>query len=252
MKAITITLIMIFSYLSANAQQIWTEGTSWEVHIDYSDWDGHDWTEVHIYELGEPVSFNDTIYYMLTETCEGVTNIVSYLRAEGDDAYVYARHFQSDELRIDTGEEAELLLYDFSKPFEYGDSIRYATYGGWIEQDYIDPEWPTLRYLHDVIEPGDCLPMFHDIIYKFGSIYGPIGKIYLDFCDIPTGIPDTRNVSHVLFKTKGKPNSSVITLRIDVVRNDNSQPNASYSLIGIRYPNADNQVLFKKKNVLFR
>ncbi len=243
---------MVFACLSANAQQIWNEGTSWEVYIDYSDGEGHDKTKAHIYELGEPVSFNDTIYYTLTETCEGVTNIVSYLRAEGDDAYVYARHFQSDELGIDTGVEAELLLYDFSKPFEYGDSIRYATYGGWIEQDYIDPEWPTLRYLHDVIEPGDCLPMFHDIIYKIGSIYGPIANIYLDFCDGTTGFPNTKNVSHVLFKTKGKPNSSIITLRIDVVRNDNSRFNSSYSLTGIRYNNPDNQVLFKKKNVLLK
>lgn len=189
---------------------------------------------------------------MLTETCEGVTNIVSYLRAEGDDAYVYARHFQSDELRIDTGEEAELLLYDFSKPFEHGDSIRYGTYGGYVEHYYIDPEWPTLRYVHDVIEPGDCLPRFHDIIYKIGSIYGPIANIYLDFCDGTTGTPNTKNVSHVLFKTKGKPNGSIITLRIDVVRNDNSRLNAYYSLTGIQYPNADNRVLFKKKNVLLK
>ncbi len=241
---------MVFACVSAHAQQIWTEGTSWEVHIDYSDWDGHDWTEVHIYELGEPVSFNDTIYYTLSETCAGATHIVSYLRAEGGDAYVYARHFQSEELRIDTGEQSEILLYDFSKPFEYGDSIRYATYGGWIEQDYIDPEWPTLRYLHDVIEPGDCLPMFHDIIYKFGSIYGPIGKIYLDFSENTTGFPNTKNVSHVLFKTKGKPNGSMITLRIDIVHNSNSQPYSCYSLTGIQSPHTNNQILFRKNNVL--
>lgn len=249
MKVITVTLIMIFAYFSASAQQIWTEGTTWEVHIDHYDGD-HDWTEVRTYELGEPVSFNDTLYYTLTETRKGVTNIVSYLRSEGDDAYVYARHFQSDELGIDTGEEAEILLYDFSKPFDYGDSIQYGTYGGWIEQYYIDPDWSNLRYLHDIIEPDDCLPMFHDIIYKIGSLYGPIAKISLEFGDVTTGIPDTKNVSHVLFKTKGKPNGSMITLRIDIVHNSNSQPYSCYSLTGIQSPHTNNQILFRKNNVL--
>lgn len=251
MRVIIITTVMIIACLSAHAQQIWTEGTTWEVHIDHYDGD-HDWTEVRTYELGEPVSFNDTLYYTLTETRKGVTNIVSYLRSEGDDAYVYARHFQSDELGIDTGERSEILLYDFSKPFEYGDSIRYGTYGGWIEQYYIDPEWPTLRYLYDVIEPGDCLPMFYDIIYRIGSIYGPIANIYIDFCDGTTSIPNRRNVSHVLFKTKGKPQGSMITLRIDAVQADDRQACPCYSLTGIRYHNADGQILFKKENVLIK
>lgn len=244
---------MIFTFLSASAQQIWTEGTTWEVSIDYSD-DVNVWTKVHTFELGEPVSFNDTTYYTLTETCEGVTNVISYLRAEGDDAYVYARQFQSAEFGINTGESSEILLYDFSKPFDYGDSIRYATYGGWMEQCYIDPACSGLSYLYDVIEPGDCLPMFQDIVYKIGSIYGPIANIQSDDRkeSSPTGTPNTRNVSHVLFKTKGKPSGSTITLRIDVVRDASGLPLPCYSLMGIWCPNADCRVMFRKNNVLLK
>lgn len=252
MKAITVTLIMIFSYLSANAQQIWTEGTTWEIYIDYYDGNGLKTTKVHTYELGEPVSFNDTLYYTLTETYRGVTQIVSYLRAEGDDAYVYARHFKSDKLDIDTGESSEILLYDFSKPFELGDSIRYGCYGGYTEQKYIDPQYPCLlSYLYDVIEPGDCLPLYNEIIYKIGTIYGPIAYIRFGDClDGSTGIPNSKNVSHVLFKTKGKPNGSMITLRIDVAHDASCQTYPCYSLTGIRYHNANGQILFKKENVL--
>lgn len=210
MKAFAVALIMIIVCLSTNAQQIWTEGTSWEIHTEYPDLPEGMRTEVHTYELGEPVSFNDTLYYTLTETYKGVTHVVSYLRAEGDDAYVYARHFQSEQLGIDTGEASEILLYDFSKPFEYGDTLQLGFYGGYIEQEYIDPLSPLrIVYLHDVLEPGDCLPLYRGIIYKIGSIFGPIACItgYKD----PTETPNPKNVSHILFKTKAKPNGSMIT-----------------------------------------
>ena len=249
MKVITVTLIMIFAYFSASAQQIWTEGTTWEIRTEYPDLSGEMKTEVYTYELGAPVSFNDTLYYTLTETYEGVTHIVSYLRAEGDDEYVYARHFQSEELGIYTGEQSEILLYDFSKPFEYGDIIQFGAYGGYILYYYIDPKSSDeLRYFYDVIEPGDCLPAYHDIIYKIGFFYGPINSLFADL-EGPVG-PNPKNVSHVLFKTKGKPNGSVITLSIDVLRAD-KPPYTYYRLSGSRINNAEKQPLFKKGNVIF-
>lgn len=248
MRAITTIVIVALTCLTANAQQVWTEGTTWEIHTEYTDYSGEVKTDVKIYELGEPVSINDTIYYTLTKTYNGRTYIESYIRAEEDDSYVYIRQFQSDGFIIDTGDSPEMLLYDFSKPFEYGDTIWYGVGSGYIAEEYIDPAYPDrLSYFYDIIEPGDCLPAYCDIIYKIGFIDGPVSKFY----EFDTESPNTRNVSHVLFKTKGKPNGSMITLRIDVVRTGNSQPNACYSLTGVRYTsNADNRVLFKKGNVL--
>ena len=100
MRAVVTIIMLAVACLVAHAQQIWTEGTTWEIHSEYSDLSGETKTEVYTYELGAPVSFNDTLYYTLTETRKGVTHIVSYLRAEGDDEYVYARHFRSEELGI--------------------------------------------------------------------------------------------------------------------------------------------------------
>lgn len=247
MKAIATILLLSFAFLSVKAQQVWTEGTTWEVHTVQSDGITTR-TEVYTYELGEPVSFNDTIYYTLTETHQDVTHIVSYLRAEGDDAYVYARHFNSDEVGVHTGECSEILLYDFSKPFELGDTLRYSTYEGFLESLYIDPRYAHLNYYHDVIEPGDCLPEYNFIIYKIGNIYGPV--YYISDYSNPTSIPNSHNVSHVLFKTKGKPHGSMITLRIDIVHDLDGQSYSCYPLSGMRYPGADSQVLFKKGNVL--
>lgn len=239
--------------LAAHAQQIWTEGTTWEIHTERLDLFGEKKTAVYTYELGEPVSFNDTLYYTLTETHGDKTRIVSYLRAEGGDAYVYARHFQSDELMISTGEQSEILLYDFSKPFEYGETIRFGTYDGNIGYYYIDPDSSDeLRYFYDVIEPGDCLPAYHDIIYKIGSVNGPIAHLIGDLMDSEANTPDTRNVSHILFKTKGKPNGSMISLRIDVVRYSNRPSYSCYWLTGIRCSNADDHIIFRKENVLLK
>lgn len=251
MRAVITTLMMAAASLAVHAQQIWTEGTTWEIHTE-TDYCGETKTAVYTYELGEPVSFNDTLYYTLTETHNDKTHIMSYLRAEGDDAYVYARHFQSEELMINTGEQSEILLYDFSKPFEYGDIIRFGTYDGNIGYYYIDPDSPDeLRYFYDVIDPGDCLPAYHDIIYKIGAINGPIAHLFGDFVESDANAPDTKNVSHVLFKTKGKPNGSMITLRINVVHY-NRQSLSCYWLTGLRCSNADDHMIFKKDNVLLK
>ena len=250
MKAVVTIIMLAVACLVAHAQQIWTEGTTWEIHTEYSDLSGETKTEVYTYELGEPVSFNDTLYYTLTETYEGVTNIVSYLRAEGDDEYVYARHFQSEELGIYTGEQSEILLYDFSKPFEYGDIIQFGAYGGYILYYYIDPKSSDeLRYFYDVIEPGDCLPAYNGIIYKIGSVYGPIAYLFEEL-ENSTIAPNSKNVSHVLFKTKGKPNRCMNTLCIDVPHVD-KLPYTYYRLSGSRINNAEKQPLFKKGNVIF-
>lgn len=250
MKTIITVFILAFSFFAVNAQQIWTEGTSWEIHMNYTDNSSTEEPKVYFYELGEPVSFNDTIYYTLTETNNGVTNIVSYLRAEADDSYVYARHFQSEQLGVDTGESSEMLLYDFSKPFALGDTLRVGTVGGNTICEYIDPDYPDhLTYYYDIIEPGDCLPAYGDIIYKVGSCYGPIYYITFREQASTDSTPDPKNVSHVLFKTKGKPNGSMITLRIDIVSKE-CLPLHYYSLTGMRYENAHGQILFRKGSAI--
>ena len=96
------------------------------------------------------------------------------------------------------------LLYDFTKSFEYGDTLRYGTSEDEISKLYISDEYP-IEYLHDIIEEGDSLPVWNNIIYKLGHIEGPTMLFHTDWLgtDIDDGSkPKTTNVSHILFGTR--------------------------------------------------
>lgn len=185
-------LFVILSLVAASAmaQDVWTEGTTWE--ISYTE---EDRLVITTYELTSSVEVEGTSYYPLTATTDGVCNTIAYIRSERGDSLVYSRVVGFDGYLY-----PDMLLFDFSKSFEYGDSFRYGTELG-IDQIYISNEYP-IEYIYNVIIEGDSLPIWNDIIYKLGPTEGPLGLFFEDGFDGNNPKPKTTNVSHILFGTR--------------------------------------------------
>lgn len=172
------------------AQEIWTEGTTWEVSEQGS---------VIRYELMAPMDVEGVSYMPLLSRTKMGCDTLAYIRSERGDTLVYARVFDGGLL------QPECLLYDFSKSFCPGDVIRYGTCVA-VQTMTIDTSiWP-LEYVHDVLESGDKLPMWGGVIYKLGSVDGPLGLYHIPERDGKepgtTYKPKPTNVSHLLFGTQ--------------------------------------------------
>ena len=128
---------------------------------------------------------------------EADTNIVGYIRTERGDTTVYARTLMDEEF----------ILYDFGT-FKPGSLLRYSerdtvSHQIHLNTDVIDAD--SLTYYHDVIETGDILPCYNDIVFKVGHLGGPMYLInnmenYNGYGDKPK----RKNISHTILKLTNK------------------------------------------------
>ena len=211
MKRIALFLLQ-FSFLMAmvHAQQVWTEGTQWEVEYN-------DGTPRTVFELISPVEIDGISYFPLIAKQSEQCDTLSYIRSEREDTLVYCKVFYPGRQSL----SEVLLLYDFSKSFEYGDTIRYGTLGGVTILEVIDEEEDSLDYYYNVLEEGDCLPSWKGLVYKIGYLEGPMVLFYkgieMTGADSNKKRPKPTNVSHTLFSTK-KKRQSTFDLSNDIQR----------------------------------
>ncbi len=197
MKRIALFLLQ-FSFLMAmvHAQQVWTEGTQWEVEYN-------DGTPRTVFELISPVEIGGISYFPLIAKQSEQCDTLGYIRSERGDTLVYCRVYFPGMERLSD----DLPLYDFSKSFEYGDIIRYGTLDG-IAFEMIDAEEECLDYYYNVLEEGDCLPSWKGLVYKIGYLEGPMVLFYkgIDMTGPNSNQkrPKPTNVSHTLFTSKKK------------------------------------------------
>ena len=226
MKRYSIIALLTILSSSLFAQDVWTEGTTWDV--EYTQDSGLSHT---LFTLMKAMDIEGIPYYPLTASTAEGCDTIAYIRSERGDSLVYARViFNGDLLQ-------ESLLYDFTKSFEYGDIIRYSTLEGSFKE-YISQETP-ITYLCDVIEEGDCLPMWNGIVYKIGHIDGPLGLFFTEPESEASGStkPKPTNVSHILFGTrKGSAKVLYSLLGTNVVDKTLMPTNTSiiYNLNGAR------------------
>ena len=225
MNRLTI-LLLLFLPMTLAAQDVWTEGTEWVV--TYSDGD------VHTYTLSGTTTFDDTAYLNMMDDHQ--EEPIGYVRAEHGDTTVYARAI------IDEETTGEFLLYDFGT-FEPGSTFRYSFYdydNKLIRTPSVEIEADSLTYLHDIIEEGDILPCCSYVVFKLGYIGGPmdlfyggvtIEKIVDEEGDAPT--PRTRNVSHIVFRPKGRKGAMIFPSGIYSLVETGSGTHAGYNLSGV-------------------
>ncbi len=79
MRKSIILLAFMASALSMQAQQVWREGTSWEVHYDDAS--------VETYTLQGTTEIQNATYLNLVRSDK---SLVGYIRAERGDSLVYA------------------------------------------------------------------------------------------------------------------------------------------------------------------
>ena len=198
MKQYLFLFFLLFSS-AAFAQDVWTEGTTWVIDFNAQIWDDDEKKMVEhpqtSYTLTSSVEVEGVSYFPLVRTIEEKSYIVAYIRSERGDSLVYSRVVGFDGYLY-----PDMLLFDFTKSFEYGDSFRYGTELG-IDKMYISNERP-IEYIHNVIKEGDSLPIWNDIIYKLGPTEGPLGLFFEDEFDGNNPKPKTTNVSHILFGTR--------------------------------------------------
>lgn len=224
MKKIVIILLACLSSLCSSAQQVWTEGTVWDVIDDVNmHW---------IYSLGSPVDVEGTEYMpLLVEGDDGIVTTEAYIRSERGDSLVFIRHKWGGGGKL---ADNECLLYDFTKSYEYGDTIRYgvvngvASTGGRVVSEVIDETKDELVYYYDVLEEGDIIPNWKGLIYKIGYIQGIFPLFYSPKENSATeeNRPNPSNLSHLVFTTKGGhrlehvPNSLELILVDDFLTED--------------------------------
>ena len=176
---------------------LWSAGSEWEVFYEMEKEGDSSADEVRVrYRLGR----TEGGYMPLEKTesingVKGTPEIVGYVRNEGN-TKIYVRPIQPDG---SIGEEC--LLYDFSTPFEYGNTISYGIEGGGIRTEYIDWQKDSLDY-YQLTGDTHLLPAWGGIIYRYGYIGGPL-ELFQRHC-VPgkTKGPKPTNISHVIFTTK--------------------------------------------------
>ena len=198
-------LILLLSVLlmsvSVYAQDVWREGTRWEVEcldeetvVDF------------IFELSGHTTIDGVDYLNLIDVKEDLT--IGYVRSERGDTVVYARLCKN-------GISDEFVLYDFGT-FEPDSYFHYSlldsTYNDTIvvistKTDTITAE--GLTYHHDVIVEGDILPCWNNVLFKVGCLDGPMAYLYDPLLVSPIGTeatekPKRRNVSHTVLQLAGR------------------------------------------------
>lgn len=227
-------LILLLSVLlmsvSVYAQDVWREGTRWEVEcldeetvVDF------------IFELSGHTTIDGVDYLNLIDVKEGLT--IGYVRSERGDTVVYARLCKN-------GISDEFVLYDFGT-FEPGSHFHYSlldsTYNDTIvvistKTDTITAE--GLTYHHDVIVEGDILPCWNNVLFKVGCLDGPMAYLYDPLIVSPIGTeatekPKRRNVSHTVLQLAGRS----VTLTPDGIIAIQKTPlsvNECHNLMGMR------------------
>lgn len=228
-------LILLLSVLlmstSLHAQDVWREGTRWEVEcLDEG-------MVVHfIFELKGHTVVDGVDYLNLYDVNHDYT--IGYVRSERGDTLVYARLCEG-------GITDEFLLYDFGtfEPdtyFHYSirDSVNNDPLSLFTtETDTITAE--GLTYYHDVIAEGDILPCWNNVLFKVGCLDGPMAYVYdpIEASDsFPTyegKKPKRRNVSHTVLQVAGRE----VTLTPDgilVIRASHPTVDGCHNLMGMR------------------
>ncbi len=201
MKQIFILLICLAT-LPLHAQDVWKEGTQWRLTYDDGSY------ELFYLEGHTTIEGVDYLNLNVFTTNGDYTYHLGLIRSERGDRVVYFReNSNAYETEIDGPEDVgkEFSLYNFGT-FEPDTKILYSVCAPrfWnyiLYTKTIDGD--SLSYYHDVIEPGDILPCYHNIIYKVGHINGPLYLLYIEYEPSPTG-PDTKpkrkNISHTVLK----------------------------------------------------
>lgn len=188
-------IIALYTILSSSlfAQDVWTEGTTWDVEYTQESNIPHT-----LFTLMKAMDIEGVSYFPLTASTTEGCDTIAYIRSERGDSLVYARVIFNGILL------QELLLYDFTKSFEYGDIVQYGTIEGILNEYIFQNKNDSITYLYDVIEEGDCIPMWKGIIYKIGYVEGPLGLFFTkpETEGPASSKPKPTNVSHILFGTK--------------------------------------------------
>ena len=240
-----IGLLMIA--LAIHGQDVWTEGTQWVTTYE----DG----TVETYTLKEDTIIDETAYLKLV--VEEKDSLVGYVRSVVGDTVIHARGI------IDSTITEDFLLYDFGT-FEPGTKVYYSIY------DYSHNTIPLyeetinaseLTYFNDVIEEGDILPCYNDIVFKVGYLGSPMDLFYYTlYVKEPTAgtngrdKPNKKNVSHVVLKPKGKGGGYVV-MYPSTIRTVRCQPDDSrcYDLFGRRViPNGKGIYVTQGKKKMIR
>lgn len=198
MKRIALFFLQyLFLIAMVHAQQVWTEGTQWDV--EYNDGTPHT-----VFELISSVEIDGISYFPLIAKQSEQCDTLGFIRSERGDTLVYCRVYYPGMQSL----SEDLPLYDFSKSFEYGDTIRYGTLDG-IVFEVIDEEEDCLDYYYNVLEEGDCLPSWKGLVYKVGYLEGPMVLFFnnIETTNVSNKRPKPTNVSHTLFSTKKKRQS---------------------------------------------
>ena len=241
MKRIALFLLhFLFLMAMVHAQQVWTEGTQWDVEYN-------DGTSRTIFELISPVEIDGISYFPLIAKQSEQCDTLSYIRSEREDTLVYCKVFYPGRQSL----SEDLLLYDFSKSFEYGDTIRYGTLGGVTILEVIDEEEDSLDYYYNVLEDGDCLPSWKGLVYKIGYLEGPMVLLFNNIESTSYKRPKPTNVSHTLFSSK-KKRQSQFDLGNDIQRIEvRNGSNTFYSLDATNFRfSGYNIVIFDGKKYL--
>ena len=207
MRNLLLFTLLCLTALLSHAGSIWEEGSQWDVYYQHdstgSTEEGDDM--VMTYRLLHA----DDGYMALEETVTRRGEIVSthvqgLIRNDGD-SFIYVRP------ALDNGTFGEeCLLYDFSEPFEYGNTVRYGVMGGEVKELFIDWQEDTLDYY--MYNDGDmhCLPAWKGIVYQYGYIGGPMELFLLRVAPGKTKKPKPTNISHVIFSSKGGRKTTLI------------------------------------------
>ena len=218
MKQILVILAFLAT-LPLAAQDVWKEGTQWWVTYE-------DGTE-GCYFLEGHTTFDGVGYINLKSvtTEDPDTCIIGYIRTERGDTVVYAR------FNLPYADDEEYVLYDFGS-FEAGTCLRYSEtdLDSWeVGLHNVTIDGDSLCYFHDVIEPGDILPCYNDIVFKVGHLGGPMFMVILEDetekdpdGSIPPGPtrPNRKIISHTVLKL----NDQEVTLSPGTMAQNDAEP----------------------------
>ena len=201
----TITLLAFMaSAFCLQAQQVWREGTSWEVHYDDAS--------VETFALQGTTEIQNATYLNLVRSDN---SLVGYIRSERGDSLVYARGLDGSKV-LD-----EALLYDFRKSFEYGDEFRYAS-STRAASVILSRQTARIVYYRDILNEGEELPAWDNVVYKVGFLGNPMELYYQSGSEFFPGInyaarvkPSNTNVSHIVFRPGGSKPCKICTVRYE-------------------------------------
>lgn len=208
MKRENLILSLLFA-TSLHAQNVWTEGTEWETNYD----DGTCLT----YELRGHTVVDGTSYMNLVVAERD--SLIGYVRAQGD-TLIYARGLVGEDDSVAV--LPECLLYDFCRPFEYGETVRFGVLQGGepcVVSTVLQRETTKIVYYDDVLREGDRLLAWNNIVFGLGFLGNPMEIFYGDpfALDMASGRPTVRpnvtNVSHIVFRPAGGKPKVLRTLR---------------------------------------